>query len=162
MDVFSVRDNLAVATRPRGGDWLPYDLAELRANGFDVLVSCLTQQEERDLDLQDEAKQATAAGLEFVSVPINDRELPQHDVIAERAALLVAQIRKGQRVAIHCRQGLGRAPLVAGALMVLSGAGADDAWAEIERARGKPVPDTPEQRAWLESFARRQSLARDD
>jgi hypothetical protein len=37
--------------------------------------------------------------------------------------------------------------------MALLGAGADDAWAEIERARGRPVPDTLEQRAWLESFA---------
>jgi protein-tyrosine phosphatase len=134
------------------------DLTRLRETGFDVLVSCLTKPEEDDLDLRDEPRQAVASGLRFVSVPIGDRELPQQGLVEQRGAELLALMNDGHKVAVHCRQGLGRAPLITGAVMVLSGMRADQAWAEIERVRGKPVPDTPEQRAWLASFAARQSL----
>ncbi len=54
---------------------------------------------------------------------------------------------------IHCRQGIGRASLMAACVLLLHGAGADEAFKRIEEARGRPVPDTPEQRAWVARLA---------
>jgi len=50
--------------------------------------------------------------------------------------------------------GVGRAALVAASVLVILGMPVATAWAQIEQARGCPVPDTPEQRAWVEQFAR--------
>lgn len=73
-----------------------------------------------------------------------------------RAALapLAAALTEGQAVAIHCRMGIGRSSLIAVSLLTRVGHAADDAWRRVEAARGRPVPDTPEQRAWVEVFAR--------
>ena len=50
---------------------------------------------------------------------------------------------------IHCRQGIGRSSLLAAA--VLEASSLDEAWRRIAEARGRSVPDTPEQRAWLQA-----------
>jgi protein-tyrosine phosphatase len=153
MDIFPVTENLAVVTRPRGGDWLGDELARLRERGIDTLVSCLTPIEEAELALDDEADQAQSAGLTFVRMPIEDRGLPPMTLADQVAKAIAQRIRAGGHVAVHCRQGLGRAPLVVGTVLVRSGVAPEDAWKAIARGRGQPVPDTPAQREWLRLFA---------
>src|SRR5207253_1157392 len=58
---------LAVATRPRGGDWLEDEIASWRQAGIDTVFSLLTPEEERDLDLADEGHQVRAHGMKFES-----------------------------------------------------------------------------------------------
>ena len=70
------RGKLALAARPRGGDWLPDELANWQREGVDTVFSLLTDQEEQDLDLSQERAEATAHGLAFYSYPIPDREVP--------------------------------------------------------------------------------------
>src|SRR2546428_9273541 len=67
---------LAVASRPRGGDWLEDEIASWRRAGIDTVFSLLTPEEERDLDLADEGHQVRAHGMKFVSFPIPDRQVP--------------------------------------------------------------------------------------
>jgi hypothetical protein len=62
MELFWVNDVLAVATRPRGGDWLRDDLAEGLGRGVQILVSCLTREEESDLGLDGELEAAQSLG----------------------------------------------------------------------------------------------------
>jgi len=59
----------------------------------------------------------------------------------------------GKSVTIHCRQSVGRSALLAATLLVEAGINPDEAFRRIEAARGCPVPDTPEQRAWVERFS---------
>ena len=122
LELFWVNDVLAVTTRPRGGDWLRDDLAEGYGRGGQILVSCLTREEESDLGLDGELDAAESL----------------------------------RNVAIHCRQALGRSPLVAAAALVQRGMTATAAWESVARARGRPVPETEEQRLWLVGFAARQ------
>src|SRR5205814_8025631 len=70
---------LAVASRPRGGDWLEDEIASWRQAGIDTVFSLLTPEEERDLDLADEGHQVRAHGMKFVSFPIPDRQVPSSD-----------------------------------------------------------------------------------
>jgi protein-tyrosine phosphatase len=159
MDLYWITPALAVSTRPRGGDWLDDEITSLRSEGVDVLVSCLTDEEERDLDLAEERTAATAGGLTFVRAPIADRSIPQSDVMNEAVRSIEQALVSGRRVAVHCRQGLGRAPMVAAATLVATGMDADDAWEAVARGRGQPVPETEEQRDWLDSFAIRRALS---
>jgi hypothetical protein len=56
---------LAIANRPRGGDWLADETLGLSNAGVKVLVSLLEPEEERDLELLEEGNVAKAAGIEF-------------------------------------------------------------------------------------------------
>jgi len=56
-------------------------------------------------------------------------------------------------VLIHCRQGFGRAGLVASAVLRALGSDAEAAIRTVTAARGRPVPETPEQVRWVQAFA---------
>src|SRR5450755_3483963 len=70
---------LALASRPRGGDWLNEEMAEWRRAGIDIVLSLLTPDEEKDLDLRREAHEAKANGMKFASLPIADRQVPHSE-----------------------------------------------------------------------------------
>src|SRR5215471_1826935 len=57
---------LAITLRPRGGDWLSVELQRLRREGVEILVSALTEDEQRELGLAEEPQLAAAHGMEFV------------------------------------------------------------------------------------------------
>jgi protein-tyrosine phosphatase len=149
VQLFWVTDTLAVITRPRWGDGLNADLAGLRARGIDVLASCLTSYEETELGLADEEAAARAAGLAFVRTTITDHSVPDGDSVDAAIEALRRARNEGRRVAVHCRAGLGRSPLIAAALLIADGVPAAAAIIRVTNARGVAVPETQEQRAWL-------------
>lgn len=148
------RGRLAVLPRPRGGDWLDDEIRSLRACGVDVLVSLLTNEEVGELDLADEAGCCAARGIKFVSFPFADRGVPPSASdalgLVRKLAGLVAG---GKDVAVHCRQGVGRSSLVAACILVSFGEKPEAALERVARARGRPVPDTVEQRELVLQFA---------
>jgi protein-tyrosine phosphatase len=142
---------LSTMARPRGGDWLADEMASLREVGTDVLVSMLTASELHELGLTEEAAVAEAAGLRFVGLPTPDRGTPDLQPFRALVTDLVDQLARGSHVVVHCRMGIGRSSTVAAAVLMAQGVQARDAWAAVSDARGLEVPDTPEQRRWLEA-----------
>lgn len=65
------------------------------------------------------------------------------------AAQILEELKGGGCGFLHCRAGLGRAPLLACTLLVQHGIGAEYAWKILAESRGQAVPDTAEQRAWV-------------
>lgn len=150
-----VPTRLAIAARPRGGDWLLDDLLALRRAGVDILVSLLEPAEAAELGLAEEAALCTRAGIGFVSLPIPDRNVPDSALrFATALRPLHQALQAGRFIAAHCRAGIGRSSLVSGCLLVMQGIAAEDAWHRLTEARGRPVPDTEAQRAWLAAFPR--------
>jgi protein-tyrosine phosphatase len=145
---------LAIVPRPRGGDWLEHEVHSWTRSGLDVIVSLLTPEEQVELDLEDEAAQSRAFGLEFNAFPIPDRGVPPSRADALRFfAVLMDRLATGKAVGIHCRQGIGRSALVAASLLALSGIPPGVAFDRIGEARGSTVPETREQRRWVENVA---------
>ena len=141
---------LAVAARPRGGDWLDGEVDAWRLAGITHVLSLLTASEARELDLGDEAHACGRAGIEFISLPVPDRGVPlSRSTFRETAVACREKLGCGATVLVHCRQGIGRASMMAAAILAEAGASAADAFVRIERARGRPVPDTEEQRVWI-------------
>jgi len=144
---------LGIMPRPRGNDWLADDLRVIRQAGVDVIVSALTTSEAEELGLTAEAQECDQNDLLFISFPIEDRSLPTNPA---EFTLLVDQLvklsRNGKSVVIHCRAGIGRSSLIAACALVELGLSPDDALRAIEQARGCPVPDTQEQREWVERY----------
>ena len=155
---------LAISARPRGGDWLEDEIEGWRKQGIDVVVSLLTPSENEELGLKDEGSFSKAKGVRFVSFPIEDRGIPSSSAKAqELVGQLGSEIQKGKSLAIHCRQGIGRSSLLSAALLTFMGEDLDQALQSIGKARGLEVPETVEQRRWLDQFAKThesQSLAR--
>lgn len=145
---------ISTMARPRGGDWIDDEMQALLDAGASVLVSMLTDSEQRELDLLAERAAATAAGIRFVALPTADRGVPPVNSFRALLEDLAEELRKGGHVVIHCRLGIGRSSLVAAGLLIREGHEPDWAWEVVRRARGLDVPDTPQQRAWLEHLAR--------
>lgn len=145
---------LALAARPRGGDWLKDELSAWRGAGVDVILSLLTPEEEHDLELGTEQSEAQALGLKFLSLPIEDRGVPpsETDVHAtlDRVKGLLST---GMNVAIHCRQGVGRTGLMASCLLISAGLYPEAAVTKLSAVRGVPIPETAEQRHWIDHYA---------
>ena len=142
---------LAITNRPRGGDWLEDEIRGWRDAGVEVVVSLLEGDEERDLQLREEGRLAEAAGIDFISFPIPDRGVPGslHEA-ASMLRRLTRALAEGKSVAVHCRQGIGRSALIAAGMLVASGMDARGALDMISSARGIKVPETAEQRRWVE------------
>ena len=144
---------LAIVERPRGNEWLDYDLAALERDGIDVLVSLLTAPEVKALGLGKEEEFAKALDMQFISYPIPDGTTPQdlksfHELVVR----LADAIQSGKNVGAHCFGCIGRSTITTAAVLIELGWSAKDALALIEQGRGCPVPDTREQRAWIRHY----------
>ena len=145
---------LALASRPRGGDWLEDEMAAWRRAGIDTVLSLLTSDEEQDLDLKCETHEVTAQGMKFVSFPIPDRQVPNAETeVAAALEGIEADLSAGKNVVIHCRQGIGRTGLIGACLLITKGLNPEAAVKSLSAARGTPVPETAEQRRWIAHYA---------
>ena len=129
-------------------------MAAWRRTGIDTVTSLLTPEEERDLDLKREAHEARTQGMKFVSLPIPDRQVPNSE--SEVSAILDrldADLAAGKNIVVHCRQGIGRSGLVAACLLVTKGVTPEAAVKTLSAARGAQVPETAEQRRWIDHYA---------
>lgn len=141
--------------RPRGGDWLEDEIKNWKLAGIGTLVSALTSEEVSELDLGREGLICQELDIGFVSLPIQDRGLPKSQaVVAEIVAGLASKLRSGGNIGIHCRQGIGRSALLAACVLSRQCIAGDEAFGRIAKARGAPVPDTAEQKQWVERFVR--------
>jgi protein-tyrosine phosphatase len=142
--------HIALVPRPRGGDWLEDEVQVWSQAGLDVIVSLLTDEENADFELTQEADLCRAKGLLFYSLPVTDRSVPASKPDALNLLTRLEQLlAEGKNIGIHCRQSIGRAALLAAALMTLFGVEPNEAFQRLSAARGLPVPETPEQQKWV-------------
>lgn len=148
------KGKVALAARPRGGDWLADDIADWKRVGIQSILSLLTTEEQLELGLPDEGREVQRQGMKFSSFPIPDLQVPRSEAkLAETLDDVAGTLSNGRNVLIHCRQGIGRTGLVAACLLVKSGMSPGAAVETVSAARGIPVPETPEQRDWIDRYA---------
>jgi protein-tyrosine phosphatase len=112
--------------------------------------------EANQLDLDDERSAVESNAMRFLSYPIPDRGTPAST--REAVSLItqiVDQLDIGKNVIVHCRQGIGRSGLIAAGVFVTSGVGSNEALRAVSDARGVAVPETIEQRRWVEKLGSR-------
>ena len=145
---------LAIMPRPRGGDWLEEEIQAWRRSGVDLVVSLLAIDEQIDLDLLDEKALCDENDIEFISFSIVDRSVPSSmSDFSKLISRLADGLANGKNIAVHCRQGIGRAGLVAICLLIYAGMDQEAALVSVKSARGCPVPETSDQRRWITDFA---------
>ena len=156
-DIFWIEGNprfgVAIVARPRGNDWLEDEMVALKHGNIDTLVSLLEPDEAEWLGLENERVEAEKAGLVFLNFPITDTRVPLNvarfrDFVSD----LAARLRKGERIGVHCRGSIGRATVTTACTLIHLGWNPAAALAAVKAARGCPVPDTEEQRAWIMAY----------
>ncbi len=150
---------IAMMSRPRGGDWLQDELLQLCEQGVQGVVSLLTAEEVQNFELEQEIELGQQVGLAMWHYPIEDREVPVstaefQQIISE----LLQHLSAGSRLVIHCRQGIGRSAVVAAALLIHNGMDVDQALQRLSTARGVQVPETQGQKKWLDNYFKNHRL----
>ena len=141
---------VGIVPRPRGNDWLEDEVSAWRLSGIDVVVSLLTSAEVEEFGLQAEEAECNKCGIRFLSFPVQDRGIPlSRDAAVALADDLAGEIARGRSVVVHCRQSIGRSALMASMVLARMGQKPGRALLAVQDARGRPVPDTEEQRAWV-------------
>ncbi len=149
---------LAIAACPRGGDWLSAELGYWRCDSVDTIVSLLTLDEQDELSLSEEGTKARSLGMHFVSLPIRDRQVPDSESEVEAVVRdLDAELSGRRNVVVHCHHGIGRSGLLAACLLMNRGHSPDAAMRLVSEARGTSIPETAEQKQWIERYASRVS-----
>ncbi len=130
------------------------DVRQLKDEGIDILVSLLSFNESRELELDHEKAACSSVGISFVNFPIPDREVPPSRLgFLTFAQFLHKRASEGLRVGVHCRACIGRSSVLLATVMRLEGFTAKEAFSRISEARGLSVPDTAEQAKWVSRLA---------
>lgn len=120
---------------------LDYDLSLLRSAGITLLVT-LTE-----TPLDDEALEAQ--GLKSLFFPIVDMHAPSQRAAYDLCGLIDLQLARGERIAFHCKAGLGRTGTLLCSYLIWKGESAESA---LRRAR-RVEP------AWVQSKEQEQFLS---
>jgi protein-tyrosine phosphatase len=117
-------------------------------------VSLLEAHEVHELGLREVPDLCARQAIDHISFPIADRGVPASRTAALALARdLAIRIGAGRSVAVHCRAGIGRSSLMAAAILVHLTHDPQTALEAIARGRGVLVPDTDEQRDWVNAVA---------
>jgi len=145
---------VGVMPHPFGDDALAGEICGFRAEGVDVIVSLLEREEALSVGLEREEELCGEQGIAFRSFPIPDRSVPESmGEVRELVRRLRTELAAGRSVVFHCWAGIGRSSLMAASLLATYGLSPDEAFERIGEARGLHVPDTGQQRIWVERFA---------
>src|SRR6202142_3527619 len=106
--IFSVAGDggskIGIMQRPSGGEILIEDIRSIRDQGFSVVVSLLTDAEQSELKLEEEAKLCKKLEVTFDRMPIPDLSVPTlDDEIVARLAELRKLRAAGNSIVVHCR-----------------------------------------------------------
>jgi len=144
--------NLAIMPAPGVAEPIEDTILGWQTEGIDSVV-CLLEPSEIPGLIDIENELCREFGIEFLSFPIRDKNVPPS---LEEFAVLVRstahQVISGQGVAIHCRAGIGRSTTLAACVLIWLGIDAEVALDMIAEARGLEVPETEAQRQWILAF----------
>jgi protein-tyrosine phosphatase len=138
---------MMAASNPMGED-----LTQLRAEGFNVVVSFL---EERKQPPNYDKQLALAAGWALYSFPIEEGGTPSMAQLSEFIAL-VSALPEETRVLMHCESGLGRTACMAAAYWIARGLAANEAIGRVRQAASDEGWITPQRESALHEYARSQ------
>src|SRR6201996_6387193 len=99
-------------------------------------------------------KEAQYEGFHYLHLPTPDNTPPPLEVLQQGADFADREIKRGGKVYIHCRQGLGRGPTMCTAYLLKTGLTLEDALAMIRKVRPfiNPRPGQLERLKELEAF----------
>lgn len=108
-----------------------------------------------DLSLQAEARDVFGALTPQAElwVPAADWHMPTLDQLSLAAGFIHLAVQQGLQILVHCKEGIGRAPLTVACYLITRGMGTEEA-IQFVRARRPIVAPNPNQVAVVREFER--------
>ena len=136
------------------GTWLrdlALDVAAIHGWGAETVVTLLESHEMDLLEVQRLPQEVEARGMVWLHLPIRDGSIPEEAFELQWRAEerhIRGTLKRGGRVLVHCRGGLGRAGMVTARLLVESGMTAENAILAVRQVRERAI-ETLEQEAYV-------------
>lgn len=154
---------LGIMGRLRSGDWLDEEITSLCGREVQVFVNTLEYGEAKELGLQHLDELLEAKQITTYNYPIANHRVPESALhFARLLDELTEHTREERSIVVHCRQGVGRASVVAAGLLEHMGIEHEHALETISSARGKRVPETTDQDQWLKQSMQTINMLRQD
>ncbi len=142
-----------------GNGWdrdLDADLASVARWRAGTLLTLIEDHEFRLLEVEAMGHTVRQLGMDWMHLPIRDVDVP--DIRFETGwrnagPLLHARLEAGERVAIHCRGGIGRTGLVAALILVERGWSGEDAIRHVRAARPGAIETRAQERYVIDAAA---------
>lgn len=134
------------------GPWardLQADLLAIREWGAKALVTLIEDHEFGLLKVPELGIQARQLGLDWLHLPIRDVSIPGEafeSAWENSGPALLDRFRRGERVVVHCRGGLGRSGLVAAKMLVELGVAPRDAINRVRAVRRGAIETLEQER----------------
>lgn len=136
---------------------LEADLEVIQQWGAQVVVTLVERFELAALQVAALGERVQARGMRWLHLPIVDVGVPSAAFErrwSEELAGLLAALRSGGKVLVHCKGGLGRAGLVASLLLIEAGERPEAAIRRVRQARPGAI-ETPAQQRYVLAYQRR-------
>lgn len=114
------------------------DIQSIKGWGAAVVMTLMEEAELQRLGVRDLGKHVVALNMIWLHLPLQNMGLPDarfNEKWNMVMPCLCNLLREGQRVLIHCREGVGRAAIAAARLLLELGLTPDEAIAAVRRAR---------------------------
>ena len=141
------------------GAWhrnLGLDLDAIKVWGASTIITLIEPHEIKALKVGGIGTETIARGMDWLHMPITDVSAPDARFEAawrEHGPRLIAGVRSGARVLVHCKGGLGRAGTVAALMLVDLGMAPGDAIRAIREARSQNAIETTAQERYINTWA---------
>lgn len=132
-------------------------LATLKAAGATAVITVMPDGELAENQVSDMGTRCAQQGLAWFHLPVADDSAPVDDFEVQWAAQqgeILARLKAGERIAIHCKGGSGRTGLIAASLLVSLGLPLAQATAQVQALRPKALQH-PVHVSWISVFADR-------
>lgn len=123
-----------------------------RSMDVDLVISMLEHEEAVELSLQNEGSVCSDNNMDFLNYPVPDRGLPERERFKELIGVVRIRLVQNEGIAVHCRAGVGRSRMLVCSVLAGFIGSAQKAIEIVSGARGVEVPDTPEQRVFIDSI----------
>ena len=147
---------VGMMARPKGNDWLEDEIKKLKLYNVDIVISLLEFHENQDLEIEREEEFCLKHGLTYINFPIIDRSVPNDEFdFMKLVSQINCKLKKGKKVVVHCRMGIGRTSVLLAALLISNGFSSDNVFEFLTEKRTIQVPDTKKQVEWIKGLANR-------
>ncbi len=128
-----------------GSQYTLLGLKKLKALGITGIVN---------MRMHAQYSESAYEGFNYLHLPTPDNTPPSMEILIKGADFADAEIKRGGKVYIHCRQGLGRGPTMTIAYLIKSGLTFADAFALVKKVRPfiDPRPEQVERLKELERY----------
>ncbi len=134
------------------GRSIAQDLAVIEGQGVGRILCLVSRQELELYGVGDLLNVYREHGIAVRHMPIPDQKASGIKDMQEAIAWMETGLSAGEGVLIHCVGGLGRSGMAAAALLKSRGMAAEEAMAEVRRARSPNAIETAEQEEFVRQY----------